>query len=377
MRIALFTESLPPQTDGVSHTMSRLAETLENLEIDYQFFSPFKPDASINWHNRVREVISVPFPLYTDYRIGLPMFEKLYDALNNFSPDIIHVASPTPLGIAGLDYADKFNLPAVSSYHTHFVSYFKYYGFRMAEKLGWSYLRWFHNRSHTTFAPSTNVIEELEQQGFREVRLWPRGVNLNKFSPSFRDLRLRESIGAKDIPILLFVGRLVKEKDLDNLVEADKFLKNRGHMFKLIIVGDGPMREELMKTLPNAHFPGYQFSNDLSRWYASSDIFVFPSTTETFGNVIMEAFASGIPAIGVKKGGVADLITNGQNGFLTLPNEPKAFADKISVLLENETYRKKLGANARITASRKSWEAVNTKLIENYHNILLRYYSNN
>lgn len=374
MKIAYCTESLPPKKDGVSKSLSRLADTLESQGIDFRFFSPVKPDESISWRDKVRKVTSVPFPLYTYYEIGLPMFENLDEEFDEFEPDLIHIASQTLLGMYGLNYAKKHHLPVVSSYHTHFISYFRYYGVQFAEKWGWSYLRWFHNQCMCNYAPSPSAAEELRIQGIQNVDLWQRGIDLEKFSPNYRDLELRRSVGAdEDTPILLFVARLVKEKDLDDLIDAVKMLRSWEESFKVVIVGDGPMKDEIKQRLPEAHLPGFLQGEILSKWYASSDIFTFPSTTETFGNVILEAFASGIPAVGVKKGGVGDLITPDYDGFLAEPNDPDDFAKKIQPLLKDKQLRWRLGEQAKLTAKKNSWQHINQRLLDSYQRVITRF----
>ncbi|MBN2364599.1 MAG: glycosyltransferase family 1 protein [Calditrichaeota bacterium] len=377
MRIAYFAESLPPQTDGVSHTLSKLAEYLENAHTDYIFFSPFKPDETLAWSSRVRKVLSIPFPLYRYYRFSLPMFENLYSELDNFRPDLIHVTNPTALGIVGLDYARSKMIPAVSSYHTHFVHYFSYYGFKPIENLGWTYLKWFHNRCEMTYAPSRSTVTELVSNGIKNVTLWQRGIDLDNFSPTFRDPDLRRSVGADNIPVLLFVGRLVKEKDLDDLINALTILKKSLQKFKMVFVGEGPMQAELQQKLPDAHFTGFLKGEMLSRWYASSDVFVFPSTTETFGNVVLEAFASGLPVIGVNRGGVAELIFQGKNGFLSPPHDSQNIAYFLKLLIKNESYRKKLGQRASKMVRAYNWTSVNEQLINSYSQIITKYYSRN
>lgn len=367
MKIAYFTESLPPNTDGVVRTICNLTSTLEARGVDYRLFSPFKPDPSFSWSHRVYKLVSLPLALYTDYRLAIPYFHPLDRALDSFRPDLIHVISPSLLGLFGLDYARKRGLPAVSSYHTHFVSYFSYYGFSKVTGPGWRFLHWFHNQFRKTYAPSPSAVRELTDHGIRGVELWQRGVDLRRFSPAYRCDELRRSVGAHHVPLLLYVGRLVKEKDLDDLVEAAHLLRIRGCRFALAIVGDGPMREELGQALPCAHFLGYQHGDQLSAWYASADAFVFPSTTETFGNVILEAFASGLPAVGVSQGGVADIITHGRDGLLARPHDPRSLADAIQSLLCDEPRRTAMARAALSTAASYRWDAVNEKLINSYH----------
>lgn len=238
------------------------------------------------------------------------------------------------------------------------------------EGLGWKYLQWFYNRCSATYAPSSSAAFELRKQGIRRVKLWQRGIDTTGFSPSFRNEELRRSIGVDEkTPILLFVARLVKEKDLDDLIAANHILESRGKAFKMVIVGDGPERNVMQRQLPNAHFTGYLFGRDLSEWYASSDVFVFPSTTETFGNVILEAFASGLPVVTVDKGGVADLVTSGINGFVARSKDPEDLSNKIQLLLNDHDFMRRVGYQAKISSAEYNWHAVNEKLISSYEHL--------
>ena len=180
MRIAYFTETLPPLVDGVARTLSHLVETLENHKVDFRFYSPVRPDASLAWRHRVRKVPALPFLPYRGYRIGLPFLAPLITDLDHFQPDLIHVVNPTLLGLRGLIYGRHRHIPVVSSYHTHFVFYFNYHGFNSAEKIGWSYLKWFHNQCNMTYAPSSRATlarfmsTHLGQWAFWE-RFWESG----------------------------------------------------------------------------------------------------------------------------------------------------------------------------------------------------------
>lgn len=371
MNIAYFTESLPPKTDGVAKSMQKLAETLQSKQVNFHFFCPFKPEENNFWMDKVYQVSSLPFLLYPEYRVGIPEKANLQRMLDEFHPDLIHVASPTPMGQFGLRYARKHQIPAVSSYHTHFVDYFKYYGFGLFENQGWSYLKWFYNQFNRIYVPSQNTANQLKQKGFENIELWQRGIELNNFSPEFRNHALRSRIGVTDDePILLFVGRLVKEKDLEDLIKTNEILMSRQIRFKQVIIGDGPMRSRLKEALPEAHLTGIQRGHELAQWYASSDIFVFPSTTETFGNVILEAYASGLPVIGVDKGGSMDLIQDQQTGFIAKSNTPTDIAQRVQILIENINLRIAMREQALAYAKNFSWEAINGALILSYQKLL-------
>ncbi|HVZ81238.1 MAG TPA: glycosyltransferase family 1 protein [bacterium] len=354
----------------MARTYTRLAETLNDRKIDFLFVSPFAPKEKEPWRGRFIRVASVPFPLYRYYRIGIPPVFELEKAMDRFEPDLIQVAAPTPISLYGQNYAHRKKIPSVVSYHTHFVDYFPYYGYRWAMGMGWNYMRWFHNRSELTFAPTPGTARELQERGFHGVKLWPRGINGRKFSPKFRSEALRRKLKVGRQPLLLFVGRLVAEKDLGDLVEAALDLRRRGYQFQLAFAGDGPYRATLESHFPKDHFFGFIQGRPLAELYASSDLFVFPSTTETFGNVILEAYASGLPVIGVKQGGSADLVHHGKDGFLAKPRDPKDLALWMRKCLDAPALRKKLGKGALKTAAEYEWPIINGRLIGEYEGLI-------
>jgi glycosyltransferase involved in cell wall biosynthesis len=373
IRIAYFADSLPPRTDGVSKTFVQLVNTLQSENLEYFFFSPFKPDDNYYWNERVEQVFSVPIFFYTDYRIVLPIQRKIFERLDNYKPDLIHATSPTFLGRMGLSYAKKRGIPAVSSYHTNFIYYFKYYGFSLFEAFGWNILKWFYNRFDRVYVPSQSTAKELSDKGFKKIELWQRGIDFNVFSPARRNDELRRQLTSRDAPILLYVGRLTPEKDLEDLVAVDRVLRARNQKFKMVIVGDGPMRTQLECDLPNATFTGFLYGESLAEVYASSDIFVFPSSTETFGNVVLEAYASGLPVIGVNEGGVVDLIKDGKTGFISPARDTHDIATKVNVLLNNTDLRREYSRNALKFAGQFSWDAINKQLISSYMQIVDQY----
>lgn len=372
MRVVYFTESLLPLVDGVSRTLGRLFATLERQGVDFRVVSPFRPDDAVSWSWRVREVPYLRFPLYRAYRVSYPV-RGLTRELDGYAPDLVHVVSPTPMAIWAQRYARRRGLPVVSSFHTHFISYFPYYGVRWLEGVGWRYLRWFYNRCDAVYPPTRAIIRELEGRGIGNLALWSRGIDLARFSPRFRDAALREQVGAgTERPVLLMVSRLVREKDLLDLIEVDRLLRARGCEFHLVFVGDGPLRAELEAALPHAFFAGHQTGEALARWYASADVFVFPSTTETLGNVVLEALASGLPAVVVDRGGPPELIEPGENGYIARANHPADIADRLEVLLRDVRVRQRMGRRARDSAMVRDWEAINARLIESYGQVVAR-----
>jgi len=370
MRIAYFTESMLPLVDGVSHTLGHLFDSLDSHGIEFRVYAPFVPPSNIPWATRVRAVRSFRFPLYRDYKISIPGGRTITQEMDAFAPDIVHVASPTPMAVWAQTYAHKRGIPVVATFHTHFVSYFSYYRVSPLEKVGWSILRWFYSRCNATFAPSPSMVDELTENGVKNVRLWSRGVDTRLFAPRWRDTALRAELGASDdVPIVLLVSRLVKEKDMADLVAADRVLRGRGLKYRLVIVGDGPMRKELERDLPHAHFAGHSSGADLARWYASGDVFVFPSTTETFANVVQEAMASGVPCVVVDRGGPPGVIEPGRSGFVARAHDAEHIADHVEKLLLDPALRETMGKSGRQRALDRSWDAVNAVLLQEYETI--------
>lgn len=367
LRIACFTESLLPHVDGVSLTLARLFRTLLAQGQQLRVFSPFVPDASVPWSTHVWAVPFVRFPLYPDYRVSRPGGRAVKAELERFQPNLVHVVSPTPMAVWAQRYARRHGIPVVATFHTHFVSYFRYYGVRPLERAGWRALRWFYQRCERVYAPSESIRRELAEHGISHVELWSRGIDLNRFSPERRDPALRAAAGADTrTPLLLLVSRLVREKDLADLVAVHCILRARGVAHRLALVGDGPMRAELEAALPDAHFAGHQTGEALARWYASADVFVFPSTTETFGNVVLEALASGLPAVVVDRGGPPDQIRAGETGFVARANDPANLADKVEMLLRDPALRARMGSAARAHATARDWAAINGRLVESW-----------
>jgi glycosyltransferase involved in cell wall biosynthesis len=374
MKVAYFTESLLPHVDGVSRTLAQLFGTLEKRGVDFRIFSPFKPGPEISWSTRVHEIPYIRFPLYKDYRVASPIGHRASARLDEYQPDLIHVVSPTPINVRAEKYGRRRGVPVVSSFHTHFVSYFRFYGFGGLEEIGWKMMRRFYGRCEVVYAPSHSIIRELAENGIRNTELWTRGIDLHRFSPAFRDPDLRRMAGAEsdDTPVLLLVSRLVREKDLADLVAMERILRQRGSRHRLVLVGEGPMREQLQAELPDALFPGHQTGEALARWYASGDVFVFPSTTETFGNVVLEAQASGLPTVVVDRGGPPDQVEPGQNGFIARANDPADLAAHVERLLNDPAERRRMGAAARAAASERDWSAINGRLIDSYARVIAR-----
>jgi phosphatidylinositol alpha 1,6-mannosyltransferase len=350
-------------TDGVARTYTWLAKALNHLDVEFLFFSPCLPEHEEPWRSRVVQVPSFAFPLYRYYRVGWPNAAGLRRRLDAFKPDLIQVAAPTPLSILAQNYALKRGLPCVSSYHTHFVNYFPYYHLGFLQGAGWALLRWFHNRGQKTFVPSPSTLKALESKGFKNLEIWSRGLDTEKFSPSHKDGALRQRLAKRGETLALYVGRLVKDKDLDIFAKALRRLRSQGLKLRAAFAGDGPYRRALRRKLPKDHFLGFKHGAELSALYASADIFCFPSCNETFGNVVLEAMSSGLPVVAAASGGPMDLVNHGVNGLLSEPRNPKDFAEQIAALALNRPLRRRLALQGLATARGHHWLDVHRDLI--------------
>lgn len=366
MRVAIVSDVLPPLIDGVTRTMTELARTLADRRMSYRFVSAMAPPDEPPWADRAQVVRSAPLVFYQGYRVGVPRKQELQGALDAFAPDVVHVVSPSFLGLQALRYAERRGLPAVASFHTDFAACLPFYGLGALEPFAWRLVRAFYNRFAATFAPSRHVAARLEAHGVRDVRIWPRGVDPTRFSPRFRSRALRRAVAPDDVPILLYVGRLRREKNLDYLVAAAHELERRRVAFRLVLVGDGPLAPQLRASLPRAHFAGALRGEELSRWYASADLFVFPSRVETFGNVVLEAFASGVPVAAVAAGAVRELVAHGETGILADPADPIVFAAMVQDLVRDPTELARRSARALLASRSHRWSDVNGRLLADY-----------
>jgi phosphatidylinositol alpha 1,6-mannosyltransferase len=370
MRVAYFTESVPPLTDGVARTYTWLAQALNDAGVDFRFIAPVCPAEEEPWRGRVLRQASVAFPLYSYYRVGLPNPFKVFRDLDAFKPDLVQVAAPTPLGWLGIYYARRRGLPVVSSYHTHFVDYFPYYRLGFLSRPAWALLRRFHNATDRTYAPSASCLARLSQHGFANLRLWERGLDAERFSPALRSGEERARWAAEGESLVLYVGRLVADKDLRVLAEALELARGQGARLRCVFAGDGPLRKELERRLPQDHFPGFVRGQALARLYASADVFAFPSPNETFGNVVLEAMASGLPVLAAAAGGPADLVEHGRSGWLCPPGDAPAFAAALERLANDLGLRRALAAGGLGRSGGYHWRSVHGRLMDSYRQVL-------
>jgi len=372
LRIALFTGNYNHIQDGVSLTLNRLVEFLENQGIPVLVFGPTIDDPAIDHEGDFIPVPSIPMPGRPEYRVTVGFPQDVQAKLKDFDPTLIHIATPDLLGFRALRYAQSNDIQIVASYHTHFTSYLKYYNLQMLEMLGWKYLAWFYSQCKHVYVPSPSMAHELNDKGITEgIRIWARGVDTELFNPKYRDMEWRRANGFDDDDkIVTFVSRLVWEKDLQTYVDTIKKLTAEHPDIKPLIVGDGPAKKELEYMLREAHFTGFITGEELARAYASSDIFLFPSDTETFGNVTLEAMASGVPAVVADATGSKSLVESGVNGFLAPPKKTNEFAEMVLKIAQDEELRERMSQASRQKALAYAWDNINAELVENYKEAL-------
>ncbi|MDQ0340298.1 glycosyltransferase involved in cell wall biosynthesis [Caldalkalibacillus uzonensis] len=277
------------------------------------------------------------------------------------------MATPFNVGLFGVQYARKHGIPLVASYHTHFDEYLRYYNLSFMEKWIWHYMRWFHRPAKKVYVPSQSTKEKLlHHRVHNNLEIWPRGVDHYFFSPAHYSPDIRHQYGQGKRILALYVGRLAPEKDVPTAIHS--FLSLPKPVIKqtqLIIVGDGPLYSDLCQVnSPHITLAGFKQGRELAQLYASSDLFLFPSPTETFGNVVLEAMASGLPVIGANGGGVKHLVQEGQNGYLCPPRDVRAFRHALLKLVTEHGLRLQLGRNSRLLALQHSWTEVFQRLVE-------------
>ncbi|MDX2243621.1 MAG: glycosyltransferase family 1 protein [Leptolyngbyaceae cyanobacterium bins.302] len=368
MRIALFTETFLPKVDGI---VTRLKHTVDQLQRIGDRVLVISPDGGLTEYKgaKIYGVSGFPLPLYPELKLALPR-PAIGEELERFRPDLIHVVNPAVLGLAGLFYAKTLNLPLVASYHTHLPEYLQHYGLGMLEGLLWELLKAGHNQAQLNLCTSTAMMQALTEHGIERVDLWQRGVDTETFQPHLasQEMRSRLTQGHPDSPLLLYVGRLSAEKEIERIKPVLASIPNA----RLALVGDGPNRQNLEKYFADTptNFVGYLQGQDLGAAFASSDAFVFPSRTETLGLVLLEAMAAGCPVVAARSGGIPDIVTDGENGFLFDPLDENGAITATKRLLANPEERETLRRNARREAERWSWSAA-TQQLRNYYQAVI------
>ncbi|MFT8872847.1 MAG: glycosyltransferase family 1 protein [Sporolactobacillus sp.] len=365
MKIAIFTDTYTPQVNGVAKTLERLTQFLNRHGIEFLVFTPQhigeKPQ-----RRHIETIRSIPLAIYPECRLAVPGPIFIKEKMRRFRPDLIHVATPFNMGLVGKYYAKKMNLPLVGSYHTDFDAYLNYYKMDVFAPLLWNYLRWFHHSLLKTFVPSQETLIQLKQKGFHRLGIWSRGVDCEQFRPC-GSRALRERYGIRAPHVLCFAGRLAPEKAIDTLLATVARVNAARADVHWIIAGDGPSAEEMKKAAPaNVTFTGYLSAAELAELYSAADAMVFPSPTETFGNVVLESMACATPVVGAASGGVKNIISDGSTGVLCPPRDAAAFAAATLALLADSQRRSAMARAARHYALLQSWECIFDRLLGDY-----------
>ncbi|TVY09736.1 glycosyltransferase family 4 protein [Paenibacillus cremeus] len=374
MKVALFTDTFVPDVNGVAKTLGRWVHFLESRGVECRVFAPHS-NLSPDVNQMVERFYSIPFLLYPECRMAIPNPMNIKRTLKAFSPDLIHVATPFNLGLVGLHYAKRHHIPVVASYHTHFDRYLAYYKLQWMEPMLWRYMLWFHQDCRKIYVPSCSTLHHLQDRGLHNLEIWPRGVEVQRFHPLVnRSEVLRNCNISQEKYVMLYVGRLAPEKSVDVLLQVfdslPESVRRRAH---LIVAGDGPLRAVLQEQYAgrdDISFPGFQQGKALSDLYAAADVFVFPSATETFGNVVLEAMASGTPVIGADAGGVGDIIQHGRTGLLCPPGSVSDFVESVMGLYNNRELARELGSAGRSHSLLQSWDAIFNGLLSSYTQVI-------
>ena len=372
IRIAIFTGNYNHIQDGVSLTLNRLTAFLLEKGHDVLVFGPTIETPALNHAGELVPVPSAKIPGRPEYRVSLSFPARQRRKLEEFSPDIVHIATPDILGYRALKWALKNGVIPVASYHTHFSSYLRYYKAGFLEPLMWKYLAWFYSKCKKVFVPSPSMVDLLKEENIpANFTIWARGIETDLFNPSKRneEWRQQHGFGSEDI-VISYVSRLVWEKNPALFADVVKSLMSRFSHVKALIVGDGPAREGLEEMLPEAVFTGFLSGEELATSYASSDLFFFPSDTETFGNVTLEAMASGLPCVVADATGSKSLVEDGGNGFIAPVSQPELFEEHLTHLIESAELRKEMSHVSVVKSRAYTWDAINSQLLDDYIELL-------
>jgi phosphatidylinositol alpha 1,6-mannosyltransferase len=358
LRVALVTGSYNYIRDGVALTLNRLIAYLESHGVETLIFTPVAREPALEHAGEVVPAPSLAIPFRPEYRIALGLTRPLRTRLIAFRPDIVHLATPDILGHQALRLAKASGWATVASYHTRYDTYLKYYGFGFLQPVAKAAERRFYGACDEVFIPSPSMAETLADEGVdARFHLWTRGVDTERFHPGRRSEAWRAARGVGPDEILVaFVSRLVREKRLDDFVAVVRRLQAAGAPARALVVGDGPERAALERALPGGLFEGFLIGDDLATAYASADIFVFPSDTETFGSVTLEAMASGLPTVCADATGSRSLVDPGVTGFLAAVRDVDALEDGARRLTNDPALRRKMGEAARVRSLKFSWD---------------------
>ena len=372
LRIAVVTETYPPEVNGVAMTLGRLVNGLQVRNHQVQLIRPRQhaddqpqPTATLSEHLQR----GIALPRYEGLKMGLPAKAALTRLWTRQRPDVVQIATEGPLGWSALAAANKLRLPVASDFHTNFHSYSSHYGFGLLRRAIIAYLRKFHNKAAVTLVPSAGIRRELLTHGYENIEIIGRGVDTQLFHPGRRDPALRSRWGMNENETaVLYVGRLAAEKNLALVFRAFDAMREAHSATRLVLVGDGPERAHWQAKRPDAIFCGTQVGEALAAHYASGDVFLFPSLTETWGNVTIEAMASGLAVVAYDCAAAEEVIRHGENGLKAPPEDEDAFIAQAVSLATDSALQRRLGTAAAARAAQLSWDVI----IDSFERVLLQ-----
>lgn len=375
MKVALFTDTYLPQINGVTNTITKLLEYYDKNKIQYKLFVPQYEIQSSDYN--VERFYSIKFFIYPEARVTFPNFRRINATLADFGPDIVHNMTEFNMGTTGMGYGKAHNVPSISNYTTNFSQYADYYKLFFLKTPIWNWMKWYHTQNDLTLCPSHSAQKILHNHGITNTGIFSRGIDAKNYNPQKRSHDLRKKLKIENKTTFLYVGRIAVEKDLDVLCKSYRDIhKKFGHAAGLVIVGDGPYLERCKQIFPrDTVFTGFKTGRELAEIYASCDLFVCPSSTETFGNVVLEAMASGLPVIGADAGGVGELITHTANGLKFAEKKDKELTECMERLLLDVSLRQTLSGSGRIFANNRSWDKICDGLVQTYDDVIGKYHA--
>lgn len=348
MHVAIVTETYPPEVNGVALTVQGLRTGLGHAGHRVSLVRPRQTPADRADDELTLLTAGAPIPRYPELRFGLPAAARLRRRWRGDRPDAVYIATEGPLGWSALRAARALDIPVAAGLHTRFDDYMRRYGFDLLAPLALAWMRRFHNRADRTLVPTVELAEFLRQRGFRHIAQLGRGVDCQQFDPARRDPTLRAAwgLGAED-PALIHVGRIAAEKNLPLLIASYQAVRQQHPAARLVLVGDGPERSALQQAHPEIVFCGVQRGAELGRHFASGDLFLFPSLSETFGNVTLEAMASGLPTVAFRYGAAREFVQPGRHGLTPSPDDAAGFVQAACALAGDSAGRRAMGLAAR------------------------------
>jgi glycosyltransferase involved in cell wall biosynthesis len=368
--ICVVTETYPPEINGVAITLSRLVSGLRALGNRVSVVHPKQRSqtASLEKEPADIQIRGLPLPGYSGLQFGVPCGRRLKKTWNHNSPDAVYVATEGPLGWSAVRAAKRLGIPVLTGFHTNFHSYCKHYRVGWLQKAALGYLRWFHNQTERTLVTNEELRERLQHAGFNNVSILERGVDAEQFAPRYRSAALRREWGLTDEDLaLIYVGRIAAEKNLNVAIDAYHAIKRFNQRCKFVLVGDGPLRSSLQRKHSDLIFAGMRSGDDLGRHYASGDVFLFPSETETFGNVTLEAMASGLAVVAYNYACARLHIVDGETGASVSFGDSGAFVNAACALARDPQAIKRIRRQAREYVTYLSW----SRVVEKFQALLL------